>query len=194
MYKTITSFFVGLFPLCFGVVDSESNDNWLWFMEKLQTVIEDERVIVFMSDRNVGIKEAISKVFPCSSHGYCLYHLKNNLRSRLAEMNTNVKENIINLFTRCAYAPTKKSFQGIHGQLICQGGWRVKKFLEELPYDRWTNAYFPRKRYGKMISNLMESFNSWIEKERHLPITKLIDRIRVKLMEQMSTQKKNATN
>ena len=79
--------FVGLFPVCFVVVDSESNDNWLWFMEKLQTILCDGRDIAFISDRNVGIKDAISKVFPCSYQGFCLYHLKNNLRSRLSGKN-----------------------------------------------------------------------------------------------------------
>ena len=38
-------------------------------------------------------------------------------------------------------------------------------------------------RYGEMWSNVAESFNSWIRKERLLPIFQLVESIRVKLME-----------
>ncbi|KAH7856172.1 hypothetical protein Vadar_033550 [Vaccinium darrowii] len=44
------------------------------------------------------------------------------------------------------------------------------------------------KRYGELTSNLVESFNSW-KKERRLPIIQLVDRIRVKLMDQMSDRR-----
>ena len=93
--------------MCFAVVDSESNDNWLWFMEKLQSLLCDARDIVFISDRNVGIKDAISKVFPRSYQGFCLYHLTNNLRYRLSGTNSVFKKNLISLFSLCAHAPTK---------------------------------------------------------------------------------------
>ncbi|XP_058185727.1 uncharacterized protein LOC131302950 [Rhododendron vialii] len=101
----------GLFPLCFGVVDSENNDNWLWFVEKLHGILDEERrVFDFISDRHRGIKEGIAKVFPSSFHAYYLYHLKGNLRTALASTNVKYKESLIRVFSKCAYAPTVAKF------------------------------------------------------------------------------------
>ena len=108
-------------------------------------------------------------------------------------MNTKFKEQIISLFSSCAHAPTKSTFEDLYRQLVSKGGGRFKKFLDELPNDRWANAFFPGQRYGEMTSNLAECFNAWIEKERHLPVTQLIDSIRVKLMEQMSFRKETSS-
>ncbi|KAI8553517.1 hypothetical protein RHMOL_Rhmol05G0022300 [Rhododendron molle] len=168
----------GLFPLCIGVADSESNENWLWFMEKLRGILDgDTRSIVFVSDRNAGIKAAVPRVFPSGFHGYCLYHLKNNLRGRLTGGRNKYKERVIGLFSLCAYAPNEMKFNEEMARLKKAGGEsRITNFLADLPYEHWANAFFPGQRYGEMWSNLAECFNSWIENERHLPITQLVDR------------------
>ncbi|KAI8552166.1 hypothetical protein RHMOL_Rhmol06G0244400 [Rhododendron molle] len=184
----------GLFPLCIGVADSESNENWLWFMEKLRGILDgDTRSIVFVSDRNAGIKATVPRVFPSGFHGYCLYHLKNNLRGRLTGGRNKYKERVIGLFSLCAYAPNEMKFNEEMARLKKAGGEsRITNFLADLPYEHWANAFFPGQRYGEMWSNLAECFNSWIEKERHLPITQLVDRVRIKLMEQMCCRKQIA--
>ncbi|KAG5521454.1 hypothetical protein RHGRI_033872 [Rhododendron griersonianum] len=48
------------------------------------------------------------------------------------------------------------------------------------------------KRYGELTSNLIECFNNWIKKERRLPITQLVDKIRLKLMDQMCDRRELA--
>ncbi|KAF7138689.1 hypothetical protein RHSIM_Rhsim07G0128200 [Rhododendron simsii] len=185
----------GLFPLCVGVADSESNENWLWFMKKLRGILDgDTRSIVFVSDRNAGIKAAVPKVFPSGFHGYCLYHLKNNLRGRLTGGRDKYKERVIGLLSLCAYAPNEMKFNEEMARLKKAGGEaRITNFLADLPYEHWSNAFFPGQRYGEMWSNLAECFNSWIEKERHLPITQLVDRVWIKLMEQMCYRKQTTT-
>ncbi|KAL7220739.1 hypothetical protein ACSBR2_013599 [Camellia fascicularis] len=45
------------------------------------------------------------------------------------------------------------------------------------------------RRYGEMCSNTDESFNSWIRKAHNLPITRMVDSIRAKLMRQMSKRR-----
>ncbi|XP_028058128.1 uncharacterized protein LOC114262000 [Camellia sinensis] len=40
-----------------------------------------------------------------------------------------------------------------------------------------------------MWSNVAESFNSWIREERHLPITKLIDSVRIKLIRKIAKRR-----
>ncbi|KAL7211850.1 hypothetical protein ACSBR2_014664 [Camellia fascicularis] len=48
------------------------------------------------------------------------------------------------------------------------------------------------RRYGEMSSNATEFFNSWIHDARNLPITKMVDNIRIQLMRQMA--KRRATS
>ena len=71
----------------------------------------------------------------------------------------------------------------------CEAGSNVDRFLRRLPHERWRNAYFKGQRYREMCSNAAESFNSWIRKARHLPITKMVDIIRVQIMEQMANRR-----
>ncbi|XP_058216761.1 uncharacterized protein LOC131327633 [Rhododendron vialii] len=183
----------GLFPLCFGVVDSENNDNWLWFMEKLHGILDEERMIVFISDRHKGIKKGIAKVFPSSFHAYCLYHLRGNLRTCLASTNVKDKESLIKVFSKCAYAPTVAKFNQHMGNLLKHGGAAVVHFLSELPNERWANVFFPGQRYGAMSSSLAECFNSWIFKERELPMVDMVDRIRKKMIKSMCLRREKAS-
>ncbi|KAL7217755.1 hypothetical protein ACSBR2_011068 [Camellia fascicularis] len=43
-----------------------------------------------------------------------------------------------------------------------------------------------------MSSNAVESFNSWIRDERHLPITQMVDSIRTQIMQQRAKRRRKA--
>ncbi|KAF7133047.1 hypothetical protein RHSIM_Rhsim09G0046100 [Rhododendron simsii] len=134
----------GIFPICFAIVDGETYENWCWFLEHLRSILVPGRGITFISDRHMGLLMARRDIFPESSHGYCLLHLKRNLRDHLKE--------------------TTRAYRERVGQ-----------------------------RYGEMTSNVAESFNAWIEAERHLPITILVDEVRKKFMNLMSERREEAS-
>ena len=71
-----------LYPLAIGVMDSENNDVWEWFMTKLHEVIGDKAELVFIFDRCTGIKRAVLKVFHIAAHGVYFYHVKGNIKSK----------------------------------------------------------------------------------------------------------------
>ncbi|KAL7214473.1 hypothetical protein ACSBR1_026811 [Camellia fascicularis] len=73
----------GLFPLAYAIVDSENNTNWGWFLQHLANVVPSDRTFTFVSDRNVGLIEAMPTFFPTSHHAFCLQHLQRNLRDKL---------------------------------------------------------------------------------------------------------------
>ncbi|KAH9680511.1 SWIM-type domain-containing protein [Citrus sinensis] len=71
-----------LYPLAIGIMDSENNDAWEWFMMKLHGVIGDRPELVIISDRCTAIRRAVLKVFHNTTHGVCFYHVKGNIKSQ----------------------------------------------------------------------------------------------------------------
>lgn len=51
-----------IFPLAFAVVDSENDQAWEWFFQKLNTFVPDTTDLVFISDRHVSIYAGLRKV------------------------------------------------------------------------------------------------------------------------------------
>ncbi|KAG5562222.1 hypothetical protein RHGRI_005079 [Rhododendron griersonianum] len=158
-------------------------------MEQLNDFLEDGRVLVFVSDRHDGLLQAVKQIFPSSPHSHCLVHLKENLKKRFGGLDNSKKKYLVNLFNLSAYAPTVREFEKLLNKLKKEGGVKVAAFLDTLDNEHWCHAYFPGKRYGELSSNLVECFNNWIKKERSLPITLLFDKIRLKIMEQMSARR-----
>jgi transposase-like protein len=78
-----------LFPLAYAVVSAENDENWLWFLLQLRHVLQTQtthlllddpaHALVFLSDRQKGLIEAVERLFPTSPHAYCLRHLYDNL-------------------------------------------------------------------------------------------------------------------
>ncbi|XP_058214882.1 uncharacterized protein LOC131326208 [Rhododendron vialii] len=179
----------GLFPVAYGVVDSETDDNWLWFLLKLRSILS-ARELTFITDRHTGLVKHVPEVFSNGYHSYCLQHLKNNLRDRMSGRAPNgFRERVVSLFNDCALAPTVLDFKNCVNELFEVGGDRAKEFVASIPVYNWANAYFPSKRYGEMTSNAVESFNNWIVEARKLPVLKCVDTIRVQIMTQMCERK-----
>ncbi|MQL84203.1 hypothetical protein Taro_016708 [Colocasia esculenta] len=60
-----------LFTIAYSIADSETYDNWVWFLQILKRVLLSDRRIAFLSDRGKGLKEAIPDIFLNDHHGYC---------------------------------------------------------------------------------------------------------------------------
>nr|XP_016487065.1 PREDICTED: uncharacterized protein LOC107807234 [Nicotiana tabacum] len=62
----------------------------------------------------------------------------------------------------------------------------MKKDLLNYPPVTWCRAYFDTQCKNPMVdNNFTESFNSWILEARHKPIVKMLEDIRVKVMNQL---------
>ena len=71
-----------IYPLCFGIGDSENDASWEWFLKKLHGAIDHVDDLVVVLDRHNNIEKAVRKVFPHASHGVCTYHMKKNLKKK----------------------------------------------------------------------------------------------------------------
>ncbi|KAH7843974.1 hypothetical protein Vadar_023028 [Vaccinium darrowii] len=147
------------------------------------------------SDHWVNLIRGVGQEFPggvvefCDSlcqfslyHGFKFFYERNDAQTVKATCSV----------TGCdwaTYASNVVIFDNLIAELKEGGGDKVISFLRNLPNDNWCHAHFPGKRYGELTSNLVECFNNWIKDERHLPVTQLLDCIRLKLMEQMSNRR-----
>ncbi|XP_024009592.1 uncharacterized protein LOC112084600 [Eutrema salsugineum] len=51
-----------IFPLAFGIVDSENNASWEWFLTQLRMICADQQELVVISDRHRSIRKAVREV------------------------------------------------------------------------------------------------------------------------------------
>ncbi|XP_028122811.1 uncharacterized protein LOC114319946 [Camellia sinensis] len=179
----------GLFPLSYAVVDSENTSNWSWFLHHLAQVVHGDRPLTFVSDRNLGLLEAMPTVFPNAEHAFCLQHLQRNLRDRLRYTTSMHRARLVSKLRHCAYASTVTAFNHRVEQFQKTGRSVASEFLANAHPQHWANAFFRGRRYGEMCSNAAESFNSWVREARNLPITRMVDSIRTKLMRQMAKRR-----
>lgn len=51
-----------IFPIAFGIVDSENEASWTWFFNHLTAIVPDAEDLVFVSDRHTAIYSGIRRV------------------------------------------------------------------------------------------------------------------------------------
>ena len=162
-----------IYPLAFGVVDSENDASWSWFMTKLKGAIGNVKNLAFISDRHGSIAKALHSVFPEAHHGACIFHISGNLKHKFGNTTK-----MLALFFKAAKEYQVSEFNKLMEDIGKLKNGDIKKYLEEIGYYRWARAHFPGYRYGMMTSNIAESLNSKLKEARKLPITALVDHLR----------------
>uniref|UniRef100_A0A0E0C1B6 MULE transposase domain-containing protein n=1 Tax=Oryza meridionalis TaxID=40149 RepID=A0A0E0C1B6_9ORYZ len=71
-----------MYPVAFGFIDSESEDNWVWFMKQLHKAIGDLEPLAICSDACKGLKNAVQKVFHKAKQRKYFFHLMKNFAKR----------------------------------------------------------------------------------------------------------------
>lgn len=168
----------GLFPLAFGVVDIENDENWIWFLSELHKALEmnSENILqlTFLSNGQRGIIDAVRRKFPNSSHAFCMRHLSESIGKEFKN------SRLVHLLLKAAYATTTAGFKQKMAE-IEEVSPEASKWIQQFPPSRWALVYFEGTRYGHLSSNI-EEFNKWILEARELPIIQVIEVIHSKLM------------
>ncbi|OWM67290.1 uncharacterized protein LOC116208500 [Punica granatum] len=168
-----------LFPLAFGVVDEENDDNWMWFLSELHNLLEINAEnmprLTILSDRQKGIVEGVEANFPTAFHGFCMRHLSESFRK---EFNNTI---LVNLLWEAAHALTVIEFEAkvLEIEEISQD---AAYWIRRIPPRLWATAYFEGTRFGHVTANIVESLNSWILEASGLPIVQMMECIRRQLM------------
>lgn len=168
-----------LFPLAFGIIDEENDENWIWFLSELHTLLEANTEnmprLTILSDRQKGIVDGVDFNFPTAFHGFCMRHLTESFRK---EFNNSM---LVNLLWEAAQALTVIDFETKMSEIesISQ---EAAFWIKRVPYRLWAAAYFEGTRFGHMTANIAESLNSWLLEASGLPIIQMMESIRRQLM------------
>ena len=152
-----------VFPAAFGFVEGENKGTWSWFLSAVRTglgIDDGGDGIVILSDREKGIKKAVKRLFPIAAHSYCVFHIQKNVKLHF-------KTTLDGLLFKAAKAPTKMDFRATMEEIKTLHGAAGEYIAKILP-ERLVWAFFPRRRFGHVTSNLAESMNHWFREARHL--------------------------
>ena len=118
-------YFVGFFPLAMGIVSHENEANWSWFLSHLKEMLNDDRSLVFMSDRQWGLVLGVPKIFPSSYHSYCLLHMEHNIGTVVKAAKGD--SSIVELFKLCVRSSNVYDFERYLSKFKDIGGTSAKK-------------------------------------------------------------------
>ncbi|KAL5574090.1 hypothetical protein UlMin_023687 [Ulmus minor] len=163
-----------IFPLAFGIGDSENDASWSWFLGRVKSVFGVNPALVIVSDRHRSINNAVQEVFPQAFHGICMYHLLNNLKTKFRNKTKELEQHYI----RSAKTYNLQDFHVLF-YTLCSAVPGVKEYLEAVGLDRWTRSHAPSRRYNIMTTNISESLNAVLVKVRELPIIAFVNEIRL---------------
>jgi len=155
------------YPLAFVVADGEKDVTWKWFFETLKTVIPDSSGLVFMFDRNTSLIKAVAEVYPSSHHGNCVYHLSQNVRTKVSYN----KEEVAKKFRQIAAICSVSKFEHEYADFRRRHP-KVATYLDEnTDLEKWARCLFPGVKYNtrdvrgyallSMIDAIIGKFAEW---------------------------------
>jgi len=157
-----------LYPICFAIVETESEATWNFFLENLLEGIPAINCpsILVISDREKGLGNAVATFVPEASHSFCSWHISRNIRPPISKENGK-------LLSKMSQSLRLSTFRRLF-EILELSQPHAAAYLKEIPEETWVSCFCPVPRYGHTTSNLAETFNAWILKERQLSHFKLI--------------------
>ncbi|KAE9589170.1 putative transposase, MuDR, plant, MULE transposase domain-containing protein [Lupinus albus] len=169
----------GLYPLAFGVVNEEVDDNWMWFLSEIHNLLETNAEnmprLTILSNRQKDIVDAVEINFPTAFHGFCMHYLSESFQN---EFNNTV---LTNIFWEAACSLTVIEFETkiLEIEDISQ---EAATWVRNIPPHLWAATYFEGTRLGNLSAKIAESLNALIVEASGLPIVQMMECIRRKLM------------
>ncbi|XP_054816868.1 uncharacterized protein LOC129316468 [Prosopis cineraria] len=185
-----------LFPIAYAIVSGETLEDWSWFLQNVKDITRSVELTI-VSDRNNAIIGAVQAIFGSGErHAFCYRHVKENFSIAFTKINrgktctsSNMKDDALKLLDAIAYARHEAEFNVAMGnlRLFCP---QLAQWVEtQGDVDRWAQCKFRYKQWDNITTNLAESFNAWIVKERKHNVNVLIHEHREKLAKNMVASK-----
>ena len=152
-----------LFPLTF---------IWKWFLACIRNKVAQRMRLYVISNRHADIMVAMIDVHlgwtePYAYHRICMRHLASNFMNRF-------KDKILKNLVCIASLATEVGKFNKHMDTIMRINLEAQRWLEAIPFEKWALSHDGSRRYGIMITNMPEVFNSVLKGAQSLPVTALV--------------------
>lgn len=145
-----------MYPVAIGVIDSETNENWEWFMNRLKEAIGNPVGLTFSTDCGQAVMHGVSAVFSYAEHRECMYHLVQNFKKRHSG------QIFDDHLWASAYSWSPYMFDK-HYQAMDAAKLEAMKYLKENHKKLWTRSQFSTlSKVDYVTNNLAEAFNKWV--------------------------------
>nr|XP_016479083.1 PREDICTED: uncharacterized protein LOC107800429 [Nicotiana tabacum] len=165
------------------VVDSQNDASWKWFFEQFKHAYGERPNMCVVSDLNESILKATSIVYPDIPYYSCMWHIWTNIRAKFKKGHLKLSE----LYFATARSYTFDEFNERMSK-IEEIDPRVKAYLYDTGYHRWSQVHATVNKTWTMTSNIAESLNVVTKDARELPIIELLEYIRT-LLERWTNEK-----
>ncbi|KAM3326074.1 hypothetical protein P3S67_001200 [Capsicum chacoense] len=142
-----------IFPLAFGISDSENNESYNWFLNQLRHAIGVLEQLSILSDRHPAIANVIANVYPECQHGIYIYHMEKNLRNRYF---LNV---VLSLFYNAATIYKRTEFYTFIDEIEKVDKVAVEYLKEKVP-KIWAHLFHTNRSYNMLMTNNVESMSA----------------------------------
>ncbi|GKB36414.1 FAR1-related sequence 10, partial [Tanacetum coccineum] len=151
-------FMIGHYPVAYGIVESENQYSWTWFLKCLGDDFDlySNSNFTFITDRQKGLLPALAKLFPSAEHRYC-----------------------------CATSTTEVLFEK-NMQYLKDFNKKAYEWLHKIPPEHWSRAYFSGRAHCELlINNVCEVFNRQLLDARDSLIITALEFVREYLMKRI---------
>ncbi|GJS46048.1 hypothetical protein Tco_0596169 [Tanacetum coccineum] len=126
----------GIYPVAYGIVESESLDSWKWFLTQLGDDLElyNNSNFTFINDRQKGLLPAIKSLFPAAEHRYCVRHINQN-------MNLQWKGGVFKDLLWRAATSTTAYFDKAMDELKAYN-IKAYEWLKKIRAENWSRSHF----------------------------------------------------
>ncbi|XP_074338078.1 uncharacterized protein LOC141675268 [Apium graveolens] len=167
-----------MYPIAYGVVESENTESWKWFTELLSEDLSlgDGFGYTIISDQQKGLDNALKELLPRVEHRYCARHLYSNFRKRFSSL----------ALKRAFWNACMSPYPAAHARAMKELQRLSKpahEHLHKLDPKVWTKSHFSTFcKADNVENNMSESFNAWIIHERYMPLLTMMQEIHFKLL------------
>ncbi|MQM13362.1 hypothetical protein Taro_046287 [Colocasia esculenta] len=141
-----------LFTVAYSIEDSETYENWVYFLQNLKKALLSDRRIAFLSERGKGLKEEISDIFLNDHHGYYFQHIMQNFNDQCAGKYAAPFKKLLRKILQCiAYDVTEQEYQDALMAMELNSA-DAKEWVLRNNVDHWSHARFPGQRTSAVDS------------------------------------------